>query len=204
MLKNLFTPLADRSSAEGLQRRADWDGAVCGWGWCRGGVSGNKRSSQDLHLCICSGNTGLLQLARKALSAPDQQIFMRLLVLKEWNWLHMADVYRSRFVEGSSQSRGQTLLLYLCEPSLCCQAQDNPIFDLWVPWLTLDLSWDTTCVFCRATICSTSLKLHYLWTPSSLNDLQPIGGPDEERSEGSTNSEGLWKSWPHSILPSLT
>lgn len=95
-------------------------------------------------------------------------------------------------------------LCYLSVNHLCAQWPRMTHF--WPLGLeaTLDLSWDTTRVFCRAKICSTSLKLYYLWTSSSLRDLQPITSPDENRSKGGINTEGLSKSRPQTILPSLT
>lgn len=137
MLKNLFTPSAERSSAAGLQRGADWGGAVCGWGRRRGGVSERERISQGLHLCICSGNTGTPAVGT---GSPDCSTSTNINDASAAQRIHLARaVPRSRCVGCMSQSRGQTFLLFISEPALCFLAQDDPRSDLWVPW------WPWTC-----------------------------------------------------------
>lgn len=89
------------------------------------------------------GRQGLLQLAP---SASDQQILMRLLVLKENTWLHVASVYKSGFAGCTSPSRGQTFLLSDCEASRCFLAQDEPGSDLWVPWLPCTCHGNSLCL----------------------------------------------------------
>ena len=91
MLENVFSPSADRSSAEGFS------GELIETELFVAEVAVEEGTCTS---ASAQGRQGLLQLAP---SASDQQILMRLLVLKENTWLHVASVYKSGFAGCTSQ-----------------------------------------------------------------------------------------------------